>query len=184
MTQILDSNKYSQTARMARCRGLRPASQQKITHFHFGPVRTVSVFGRIQLDYHESGTGFGRHRKRCQIVHSILDGLRLHDEISLYEPLLQLYKVWTDEHPFDHGKGWGTEPWCQEEMLLSDEIVADAAAHSDAAIIILGRTAGEDQDNSLTSRQLPPHRSGKTAAACGLCRFLPHHRCLKRRKYH
>ena len=148
MTQILDWNKYSQTARMAAAEGCVLLRNEN----HALPLRageTVSVFGRIQLDYYKSGTGSGG-MVNVPYVHSILDGLRLHDEISLYEPLLQLYKVWTDEHPFDHGKGWGTEPWCQEEMLLSDEIVADAAAHSDAAIIILGRTAGEDQDNSLT----------------------------------
>ena len=148
MTQILDWNKYSQTAREAAAEGCVLLRNEN----HALPLRageTVSVFGRIQLDYYKSGTGSGG-MVNVPYVHSILDGLRLHDEISIYEPLLQLYKVWTDEHPFDHGKGWGTEPWCQEEMLLSDETVADAAAHSDAAIIILGRTAGEDQDNSLT----------------------------------
>lgn len=148
MTQILDWNKYSQTAREAAAEGCVLLRNEN----HALPLRageTVSVFGRIQLDYYKSGTGSGG-MVNVPYVHSIIDGLRLHDEISIYEPLLQLYKVWTDEHPFDHGKGWGTEPWCQEEMLLSDETVADAAAHSDAAIIILGRTAGEDQDNSLT----------------------------------
>ena len=34
-------------------------------------------------------------------------------------------------------------------MPLSDAFVADAAAHSDLALIILGRTAGEDRDNTL-----------------------------------
>ena len=34
-------------------------------------------------------------------------------------------------------------------MPLSDAFVADAAAHSDLALIVLGRTAGEDRDNTL-----------------------------------
>ena len=147
MTQILDWEKYSQTARGAAAEGcVLLRNENHALPLHVG--ETVSVFGRIQLDYYKSGTGSGG-MVNVPYVHSILDGLRLHDEISIYEPLLATYQSWAAEHPFDHGKGWGMEPWCQEEMALSDEIVADAAAHSDAAVIILGRTAGEDQDNSL-----------------------------------
>lgn len=39
------------------------------------------------------------------------------------------------------------EPWFQEEMEVSDELVKRAAAESDTAVIIIGRTAGEDKDN-------------------------------------
>ncbi len=148
MTQILDWKNYSLTARQAAAEGCVLLRNER----HALPLckgETVSVFGRIQFDYYKSGTGSGG-MVNVPYVHSILDGLRLHDEISIYEPLLDTYQTWVQTHPFDHGKGWGTEPWCQEEMELSDEIVTNAAAHSDAAIILLGRTAGEDQDNSLT----------------------------------
>ena len=44
-----------------------------------------------------------------------------------------LYKKWDEENPFQHGSGWGDEPWSQEEMPLTDEIVRDAADISDSA---------------------------------------------------
>lgn len=143
---VLDWKKYSTLARTAAAEGcvlLRNESQAL-------PIRsgeTVSVFGRIQLDYYKSGTGSGG-MVNVPYVHSVLDGLRQYPEIQIYEPLLTLYQDWTALHPFDNGNGWGTEPWCQEEMELSDETVADAAAHSDLALIVLGRTAGEDRDNT------------------------------------
>ncbi|MDE5621019.1 MAG: glycoside hydrolase family 3 C-terminal domain-containing protein, partial [Ruminococcus sp.] len=44
------------------------------------------------------------------------------------------------------GGGWGDEPWSQEEMPLDDEKVKKASAKSNTAIVIIGRTAGEEQD--------------------------------------
>ena len=38
----------------------------------------------------------------------------------------------------------------QEEMPLSETIVQTSAEHSDKAVVVIGRTAGEDQDNSNT----------------------------------
>ena len=60
--------------------------------------------------------------------------------------LERAYRAWVAEHPYDLGKGWGREPWSQAEMPLDDALVAAAAAQSDAALVIIGRTAGEDQD--------------------------------------
>lgn len=49
---------------------------------------------------------------------------------------------------FDIGEGWAMEPWNQEEMPVSEELARQAAEQSDLAIVVLGRTAGEDKDNS------------------------------------
>lgn len=106
----------------------------------------VSVFGRIQSNYIRGGTGSGG-MVNVEYVVSIPEGLR-NAGLSLNEALVQVYADWENEHPFDKGKGWATEPWSQVEMPLSDEIVMNASANSDAAIVILGRTAGEDKDNS------------------------------------
>ncbi|MCD7885497.1 MAG: glycoside hydrolase family 3 C-terminal domain-containing protein [Lachnospiraceae bacterium] len=110
---------------------------------------TVAVFGRIQLNYYKSGTGSGG-MVNVPYVHSILDGLREYEknDIHIYEPLLSVYQNWVGEHPFDRGNGWGQEPWSQEEMPLDDTLVQEAAAHATAAIVVIGRTAGEDRDNS------------------------------------
>lgn len=40
------------------------------------------------------------------------------------------------------------EPWFQQEMPLADDIIKQAAANSDKAVVFIGRTAGEDQDNA------------------------------------
>ena len=108
----------------------------------------IAVFGRIQLDYYKSGTGSGG-MVNVDKVTGVVDGL-IEAGAKLNEELLQTYRSWVAEHPFDQGEGWGGEPWCQEEMPLTDEITSKAAETSDAAIVIIGRTAGEEQDNSYS----------------------------------
>lgn len=117
---------------------------------HALPIRSgerVSVFGRIQLDYYKSGMGSGGMVNAPYVV-SILDGLKNCPEISLNEELLHVYEEWVKETPFDAGTGWTKEPWCQKEMIPAKELVKEAAFMSDIAVIILGRSAGEDKDNS------------------------------------
>lgn len=109
----------------------------------------VSVFGRIQFDYYKSGTGSGG-AVNTRYVTGILDALKAAEEIEVNEKLESVYEGWLKEHPFEKGMGWAQEPWCQEEMPVSDELAKEAASESDAAIVIIGRTAGEDKDNSNT----------------------------------
>ena len=106
----------------------------------------ISVFGRIQLNYYKSGTGSGG-LVNSPYVTNIIDGLRKNGKVSVNEQLASIYAAWVEENPFDKGVGWAQEPWCQKEMPLDEKVVADAAANSDIALIIIGRTAGEDQDN-------------------------------------
>ncbi len=146
MKKILDWAGYSETARAAAAEGCVLLKNDNRAL----PVRageTVSVFGRIQLDYYKSGTGSGG-MVNVPYVRTLIDGLQSHSEIQLYEPLLDSYREWEKDHLFDNGNGWGTEPWCQEEMELTDEQIQDAKEHSDLALIVIGRTAGEDRDNS------------------------------------
>ena len=63
--------------------------------------------------------------------------------------LLDIYKKWDDENPYDLGEGWGSEPWSQKEMPLSDDVAGEAARESASAVVIIGRTAGEEQDSKL-----------------------------------
>lgn len=106
----------------------------------------VSVFGRMQNNYVKSGTGSGG-LVNVEYIVSIPEGLR-NAGIVLNEELAHIYAQWEESNPFDKGHGWATEPWSQVEMPLTDEIVKNASAGSDAAIVIIGRTAGEDKDNS------------------------------------
>lgn len=109
----------------------------------------VSVFGRIQNHYYKSGTGSGGMVNVSKVV-SIPEGLRESGVVTLNEELAGIYAEWEKEHPYDEGLGWGSEPWSQEEMELSDSVVFRAAENSDAAVVIIGRTAGEDRDASDT----------------------------------
>lgn len=81
----------------------------------------------------------------------IFNSLKDSGKYELNMILRKAYEDWTEEHPFDHGFGWASEPWCQEEMPLSKEFIQDVAKESDTAVIVIGRTAGEDQDNKNES---------------------------------
>jgi len=105
----------------------------------------VSVFGRNQFNYFKSGTGSGGMVNTPYEV-SVLDALK-EENIVLNGALQGIYEEWLKDHPFDKGTGWANEPWCQEEMELTEEIVTNAAENSDMALVMIGRTAGEDKDN-------------------------------------
>ncbi len=115
------------------------------------PIRKgekIAVFGRGQLNYYKSGTGSGGMVNTKYVI-SILDALSK-EEVLLDKTLLETYRTWVKEHPKDLGKGWAGEPWSQSEMPLDKELIEEAAARNDLAVVIISRTAGEDQDNSNT----------------------------------
>ncbi|MFS0873739.1 glycoside hydrolase family 3 C-terminal domain-containing protein [Paenibacillus xylanilyticus] len=108
----------------------------------------VSVFGRIQVNYYRSGTGSGGS-VHVAYTTNLLDGLRSKKNVTVNEELAAVYEKWIEENPFDDGgKVWAAEPWNQKEMPLTDELVAQARSKSSKAIVVIGRTAGEDQDNA------------------------------------
>lgn len=142
---ILDVDQYCKAARSAVAEGqvlLRNEGNvlpiPKGTH--------LAVFGRMQLNYYKSGTGSGG-MVNVDKVTGILDALLETDHVTVDQELLTTYKEWEKTHPFDEGIGWGTEPWSQEEMVLSDDVVAGAAKATDYALVVIARTAGEDKDN-------------------------------------
>lgn len=110
----------------------------------------VSVFGRCQIEYYRSGTGSGG-AVNVAYKTNLLDGLRDSAVVKVNEKLAAIYKEWLAKNPFDDGGGgWACEPWSQKEMPLTDVIVSQAAKESNKAIVVIGRTAGEDKDNGLT----------------------------------
>ena len=114
----------------------------------FQHSENVSIFGRTQVDYYRSGTGSGGS---VHVSHTtnLLDGLRSKKNLTVNEELAAVYEKWIVSNPFDNGGGgWAAEPWHQKEMPLTDQLVAEARAQSNKAIIVIGRTAGEDQDNA------------------------------------
>lgn len=140
---VLEVAEYS---RLAAAEGSVLLKNEKAT-LPFIKGEKLSVFGRIQSTYYKSGTGSGGmvNVKYCT---NILDSLRDGGVVKIDEELAKIYADWIKENPFEVGFGWASEPWSQKEMPLSDDVAGDAAKRSDKALIVIGRTAGEDQDNS------------------------------------
>lgn len=107
----------------------------------------VAVFGRSQFGYYKSGTGSGGLVNAPYVV-SILDALKASKDLSLNAEVLRIYEDWQRQHPLNDCYEWGGEPWCQEEMPLSEDVVRAASCASDAAVVMIGRTAGEDRDHA------------------------------------
>lgn len=142
---ILDWKKYMDTARQVVAEGcVLLKNQQGVL-----PIKKdskVAVFGRIQRHYYKSGTGSGGMVNVSKVV-GILDALSDAWEVQVDQKLLGVYDRWEKDHPFDEGVGWANEPWSQVEMPLSEMDVKETASRNDVAVIIIGRSAGEDKDN-------------------------------------
>ena len=107
----------------------------------------ISIFGRCQLDYFYVGYGSGGDVNAPYFV-NIVDGIK-NAGGKLNEWLLEYYKNYCKENPAPHGF-WGHWPMNFEEPSLDDETVKKASEESDAALIVIGRAAGEDRENTLT----------------------------------
>ena len=145
MAKILDWKKYEDCAQQAIAEGCVLVENNGVL-----PLKNdekVSVFGRIQSSYYKSGTGSGG-KVNVAKVYNIVDGL-LEDGVKINENLQKIYADWEAKNPYDEGFGWGKERWSQDEMPLSAKIAGDATKESDVAIVIIGRTAGEEKDNSV-----------------------------------
>lgn len=140
----LDLKKYAELARQAAAEGCVVLKNENQT-LPFRKGDKVAVFGRCAFYYYKSGLGSGGLVNTRYVV-SIMDALKACEDISLEEEILNIYQNWIGENPVDEGHGWGTVPWSQKEMPLTDEAV-QAAKKADVALVIIGRTAGEDQDN-------------------------------------
>ena len=109
--------------------------------------REVAVFGRCQLDWFYVGYGSGGDVRAPWNV-NLIQGLR-DAGLRCSAALAARYLAWTSLHPADPG-WWGHWPYSHPEMPLEDADVAEAAREADTALVVIGRAAGEDRDNTLT----------------------------------
>ena len=109
----------------------------------------VAVFGRCQLDWFYVGYGSGGDVKAPYYV-NLMDGLR-NAGVPVDEALAHIYSQWcnSEEHKADHG-WWGHWPMNYPEMPLEQSLVEDAAKRCRTALVVIGRPAGEDRENTLT----------------------------------
>ncbi len=144
----LNWKEYTALARQAAAEGVVLLENRKNV-LPFPQGARISVFGRIQSHYYKSGTGSGG-MVNTPPVPTIPEALTESGRVTVNQALQKIYAAWEETHPFDPGQGWGQEPWAQEEMPVTQELCQEAAAQSDAALVILGRNAGEDRDSRDT----------------------------------
>lgn len=141
----LDWKEYIKTARQAVAEGNVLLRNEKKT-LPLAKGSKVAIFGRIQFHYFKSGTGSGGLVNVDKVV-GIYDALKESGHVIINEKLTEEYLNWEKENPIDEGLGWGKEPWSQAEMPLSDALVKEVAEKTEVALVVIGRTAGEDRDN-------------------------------------
>lgn len=142
---IFSVEKYAETARQAVAEGIVMLKNEgNVLPLSRGSK--IALFGRSQFCYYKSGTGSGGMVNTAYVT-GIREALESDSRFELNRELMKVYEEWLESHPFDTGSGWAQEPWFQEEMPVSRELVSKAGEASDIAVIIIGRTAGEDKDN-------------------------------------
>ncbi|MBR2671283.1 MAG: glycoside hydrolase family 3 C-terminal domain-containing protein [Oscillospiraceae bacterium] len=109
----------------------------------------IALFGRCQLDWFYVGYGSGGDVNAPYQV-NLVDGM-LGAGVKLNEEVLNTYRTWTsnEDNEADHG-WWGHWPMNYPEMPLTDALVKKAAETSETAVVVIGRAAGEDRENTLT----------------------------------
>ena len=111
--------------------------------------KEVAVFGRCQLDWFYVGYGSGGDVHAPYHV-NLIDGLN-NASVQVNAEMLNTYKAWTqqEDNQADHG-WWGHWPMNYPEMPLDAALVQKAAKSTDTALVVIGRAAGEDRENTLT----------------------------------
>ncbi len=113
------------------------------------PKKEAAVFGRCQLDWFYVGYGSGGDVNAPYHV-NLIDGLK-NAGVQLNTEVLNAYEIWTkkEDNMADHG-WWGHWPMNYPEMPLDESLVQKAAETADTALVVIGRAAGEDRENTLT----------------------------------
>ena len=142
--KVFDMKLYAASARAVAAEGIVMLRNNGQT-LPLDKGRKIALFGRGQFHYYKSGTGSGG-MVNTSYVTGIREALQESDFV-LNEKLQAVYETWLQENPYDVGAGWAGEPWFQKEMLLTEELVDSVRQESDTAVIVIARTAGEDQDN-------------------------------------
>ena len=107
----------------------------------------VSVFGRVQYHWFCTGYGSGGDVNAPYQV-NLLEALRSCDRLKVNEKLAQEYERWCADNPI-RDSVWGMWPRFYPEMPLAPQTVLGARKVSDQAIVVIGRSSGEDRENVL-----------------------------------
>ena len=141
-----DMEEYKRTARQAAAEGFVLLKNDKGA-LPLDQGAHAALFGRSQFHYYKSGTGSGGMVNAVYAV-GVKEAIEESSDLVLDRELLDIYREWLADHPFESGTGWADEPWHQEEMPVSPALAERIASRCDTALVIIGRTAGEDHDNA------------------------------------
>lgn len=108
----------------------------------FAENENIAFFGRGQFEYLKSGSGSGG-RVNCPYVTNIYDEIK--NRVNLDSAVLDFYRDFVKENPFDEGDGW--QPcFCQKEADLKEELVRESAKRNKKAVYVICRNIGEGYD--------------------------------------
>ena len=113
----------------------------------FASGSKVAVFGRVQCDWFCFGYGSGGDVNFPYSV-GLLEALRRCEHLTPEEKTASVYETWVRENPADHGV-WGRWPGFHPEMPVTPQLVRQAKQNADQAVIVIGRSSGEDRENAL-----------------------------------
>ncbi len=114
----------------------------------FTKKNNIALFGRVQHDYFYVGNGSGGDVRTPYKV-SLLEGME-RSGLRLNESLKKKYKAWCSKPKNVPDPGfWAHWPRCYKEMPLKMSDVKKAASQSDSAVVVIGRSSGEDRENVL-----------------------------------
>lgn len=115
----------------------------------FSKDDNIAVFGRVQYNYFNVGNGSGGD-VCTPYKQNLLDGFDNCKELNINEDVRNAYVEWCEKKRNIPDPGfWARWPRFYEEMPLNDTFVANAAKKSNKAVVVIGRSAGEDRDNVL-----------------------------------
>lgn len=106
----------------------------------------VAVFGRVQYDWFYVGYGSGGDVKPPYKV-NLIEGLQNYG-VKVDAPLQKLYSKWCAQNKPYEGF-WGHWPFHFDEMPLTDKVVSEAKSRANKAVVVIGRSAGEDREQKL-----------------------------------
>lgn len=117
------------------------------------PNDRIAVFGRCQVDTFYVGYGSGGDvnppYRICYL--DALESAEKRGALRLDGELAAVYREWCAKPKNQALDGfWGHWPMNYPEMAVSAPLAAECAARDDVAVVIIGRAAGEDRENTLT----------------------------------
>lgn len=112
----------------------------------------TAVFGRCQLDWFYVGYGSGGNVNAPYKVNfdEAAQNAEKEGYFVLDKEVRNFYLNWRKNPKNEPSDGWwGHWPMCYPEAALPATLIENASKNSDVAVVIIGRAAGEDRENTL-----------------------------------